>query len=477
MIHEECGLFGVYAGANKEAREGIAHLCYAGLFALQHRGQESAGIAVNAGGAISCRRDAGLAGEVFSPEALGALGTQGGGDFAIAHVRYATTGSGRRANAQPFAVKHIKGSLALAHNGNLTNAAELRQTRELAGTIFHSSSDTEVIMYTIIHERLEAASIEEAVERSMYRLKGAYSLVMMSRRKLIAARDPNGFRPLCMGRLDGAVVFASESCALAACGAQFERDIAPGEIVVVDEDGVRSVSTHCGGASSLCVFEYIYFARPDSVIDGVDVHAARLRAGEILARERAVDADVVIGVPDSGLDAAIGFSRESGIPCDFGFIKNKYIGRTFIVSGQKRREDAVRIKLNPIVSVVQGKRVVIIDDSIVRGTTSMRIIKMLRGAGAREVHLRLSCPPFLYPCYFGADIGARESLIAAERPLFEIRDMIGADTLEYLPLDALSQITAGCACGLCDACFSGRYPVDISSVQLKSQFEEDISSD
>ena len=311
MIYEECGLFGIYANRAEETRANIAHLCYTGLYALQHRGQESAGIAVNANGVITSRRDVGLVSDVFTPENINALGESGSGEIAVAHVRYATTGGKRRANAQPLVVKHIKGSLALAHNGNLTNAVELRKAQELEGSIFQSSSDTEVITHTIIRERLNSASIEEAVQKAMSHLQGAFSLVLMSRRKLIACRDPNGFRPLCMGRLGNAIVFASESCALGSIGASFERDIKAGEIVIASEDGIKSIATHCGKKSSLCVFEFVYFARPDSVIDGVSVHDARIRAGEILATEHPADADVVIGVPDSGLDAALGYSRAS----------------------------------------------------------------------------------------------------------------------------------------------------------------------
>jgi amidophosphoribosyltransferase len=478
MPREECGLFGVFAGEqNADIRNNIAGFCYTGLYALQHRGQESAGIAVNAKGVITNRRDLGLVGEIFQEKTLRNLGDNGGGEIAIAHVRYATTGAGRRSNAQPLVIKHIKGSMALAHNGNLTNAAELRETLELGGNIFHSTSDTEVIMYTITHERLSASSIERALSKAMTTLHGAYSIVMMSRRKLIAARDPNGFRPLCMGKIGPSIFFASESCALNAIGAQFIRDVRPGEIITVSEEGIESITDHCEKKSSLCVFEYIYFARPDSIIDGVSVHSARLRAGEILAKEHPAEADVVIGVPDSGLDAALGFARSSGIPYDFGFLKNKYIGRTFIAPSQKQRETGVRLKLNPIADAVAGKRVIIIDDSIVRGTTSMQIIRLLRDSGATEVHLRLSCPPFLYPCYFGTDIDTSENLIAYKHTLFEIRDMLGADSLGYLSKEALVQITSGCLCGLCDACFSGNYPVDISGVRPKSQFEQDIDTD
>ncbi|MDR2096904.1 MAG: amidophosphoribosyltransferase [Spirochaetaceae bacterium] len=477
MIHEECGLFGVYANGNISVAENLAYICYTGLYAVQHRGQESAGIAINSGGLITTRRDLGLIAEVFTPENLKLLGSGGAGEIALGHVRYATTGNKRRHNAQPLVVKHIKGSLALGHNGNLTNAAALRKELELQGSIFHSSSDTEVIIHSIVRERLSASSIEAAVEAAYSKLEGAFSLILMSRRKLIACRDPNGFRPLCIGRLGESIVFASESCALSAAGADFVRDVEPGEIVVVGDGGMSSVRTHCGKPSSLCVFEYVYFARPDSVIDGVSVHDARVRAGEILAKEHPASADIVIGVPDSGLDAALGYSRASGIPYDAGMIKSKYIGRTFITANQELREAGVRIKLNPIKSVVNGKRVVLVDDSIVRGTTSRRIIELLRRAGAKEVHMRLSCPPFRHPCYFGTDIDTRENLIAHHHELYEIRDIIGADTLGFLSIDSLSEISKGCTSGLCNACFSGSYPVDVSGVQLKTEFEQDIDTD
>jgi amidophosphoribosyltransferase len=478
MIHEECGLLGIYANGNSSVSENLAYLCYSGLYALQHRGQESAGIAINSNGIVTSKRDLGLISEVFKLKNLKRLGTNGMGEIAVAHVRYATTGNKRRYNAQPLVVKHIKGSLALGHNGNLTNAVALRKELELQGSIFHSSSDTEVIVHTVVRERLFTDSIEKAVEIACSKLKGAFSLVLMSRRKLIACRDPNGFRPLCIGKLGETIVFASESCALGAVGAEFIRDVRPGEIVVVDDEGMRSITTLCGAKSSLCVFEYVYFARPDSVIDGVSVHEARIRAGEILAEEHPANADIVIGVPDSGLDAALGYSRASGIPYDMGLIKSKYIGRTFITPSQHFREIGVRIKLNPIKSVINGKRVVIVDDSMVRGTTSRRIVEFLRLAGAKEVHIRLSCPPFRHPCYFGTDIDTRENLIAHDRRLDEICEIIGADTLGYLSIEALYKMSSGCVSGLCCACFSGVYPVDISGIQLKTEFErEDIDAD
>ena len=408
-LREECGVFGVFSPQTAD----VASTAYYGLFALQHRGQESCGIVVNDDGIFQSYKDTGLVNDVFTPQILAELGE---GNMAVGHVRYGTTGGNDRSNAQPIVVNHIKGRMALAHNGNIVNCEQLRRELELEGSIFSTTSDTEVISYIITKERLKAPSIEQAVNQAMRRVKGAYSLVILSPSKLIAVRDAHGFRPLCYGKTaDGRYVVASESCALDAVSAQFVRDIRPGEILVFDQDGVRSITDHCGKTDgSLCVFEYIYFARPDSVIDGCSVHNARMRAGAFLALEHPVQADVVIGVPDSGLDAAVGYAKQAGIPYEIGFIKNKYIGRTFIQPGQKSREDKVKIKLNPIADVVRGKRVVMIDDSIVRGTTSARIVKLLREEGAKEIHMRVSAPPFLNPCYDGTDIDSRENLIAAK---------------------------------------------------------------
>lgn len=470
-LHEECGVFGLYDVGDIED---IIADTYYGLYALQHRGQESCGMAVNDDGVIQLHKDVGLVSEVFSREVLERLPR---GKMTVGHCRYATTGTRSASNAQPLVVRHVKGSMALAHNGNLTNAAELRREYELQGAIFHSTSDTEVIAYTITRHRLQAASIQEAVVGAMAELKGAYSLVIMSPRKLIAARDPMGFRPLCMGRLGESVVFASESCALDAIGAVFVRDIDPGEVVVVSDVGsVESIRTHCaGGRRAFCAFEYIYFARPDSVIDGSAVHTARQRAGALLALSHPVQADVVVGVPDSGLDAALGYAQQSGIPYGMGFLKNKYIGRTFIAPNQKQRENDVRIKLNPIAATVKDKRVVLVDDSIVRGTTSLKIVKLLREAGAREVHMRLSAPPFLYPCYFGTDIDSSENLIAYKHSVEEIAQIIGVDSLGFLPVEDLPKLPEGGCGGLCDACFTGKYPVEPPKAGAKSKFENKFS--
>ena len=453
-LHEECGVFGVYSNVTAD----VASLAYYALYALQHRGQESAGIVVNDDGLFRSWRDVGLVSDVFPKERLRSLGL---GNIAVGHVRYGTTGSDNKRNVQPILVNHYKGRMALAHNGNLTNSQELRLQLESQGSIFHTTTDSEVIAYIIVQERLKHSSIEEAVSAAMDRLVGAYSLVISSPSKLIAVRDPHGFRPLCMGRLkDGSVVFASESCGLDAVGASFERDILPGEIVVADKNGVKSDRSHCGIAPRrLCVFEFIYFARPDSVIDGSSVHVARQRAGAFLALEHPVQADIVIGVPDSGLDAALGYSEESGIPYGIGFIKNKYIGRTFIQGSQKQRENSVRIKLNVVSSTVKGKRVVLVDDSIVRGTTSARIIKLLRDAGATEVHFMVSAPPFKYPCYFGTDIPDQKLLVATGRTVEQINEVIGADTLGYLSTEHVVQLAKNAKCGFCTACFTGEYAV------------------
>ena len=468
-LHEECGVFGLYSNSNLN----VAAYTYHALYALQHRGQESCGMAINDDGVITSHKDVGLVNEVFTPEVLERMGS---GNIAVGHVRYATTGDKSRANAQPLVINHVKGSMALAHNGNLTNAAELREQLELTGAIFHTTSDTEVIAYTITGQRLRTPSIEAAVAATMDILEGAYSLVIMSPQKLIAARDPHGFRPLCIGVLDGSYVFASESCALDSIGAHFLRDVEPGEIVVVDKSGLRSIKDHCGKCkSSLCVFEFIYFARPDSVIDGSSVHLARQRAGAFLAQEHPVDADVVIGVPDSGLDAALGYAQASGIPYGVGFIKNRYIARTFIQPGQQQRENAVRIKLNPVAAIVRGKRVVMIDDSIVRGTTSARIVRLLREAGAAEVHVRISAPPFLNPCYFGTDIDSRDHLIACNHTVEEIAGIIGADSLGYLSVESVHKLAEGCHCTFCDGCFTGNYPISVPECREKYRFERKIS--
>lgn len=471
-LHEECGVFGIFAPKNCN----VAATAYYGLFALQHRGQESCGIVVSDRGVFSSYKDVGIVNDVFTPDILEKLGE---GNMAVGHVRYGTTGGNGRLNAQPIVVNHIKGAMALAHNGNLVNSSDLRKGLELAGSIFHTTSDTEVISYIITKERISSGSVEEAVSRSMDKLEGAFSLVIMSPSKLIAVRDKNGFRPLCYGKTpEGSYVVASETCALDSVGAEFIRDVEPGEIIVFSKDGVKSLKEHMNKAPrAACIFEYIYFARPDSVIDGASVHEARIRAGSFLALEHPVNADIVIGVPDSGIDAAIGYARQSGIPYGIGFIKNKYIGRTFIAPGQKSREDKVRIKLNVVKSEVCGKRVVLIDDSIVRGTTCARIVKLLREAGATEVHMRSSAPPFLNPCFYGTDIDSRENLIANRHTVEEIAGIIGVDSLGYLNTAYLDKLPAGGKCGYCKACFDGAYPTAVPEKTEKNRFEQKIKAE
>ncbi len=450
---DECGVFGIY---RKEGK-GVVADTYHALYALQHRGQDSCGMCVNTDGVMKKYRENGLVTDVFTRDMLEKIEE---GNMALGHCRYAPADMKSRSNAQPLLINHHKGSMSLACNGALTNAAELRDQLESEGAIFHATADTEVIAYIITQQRLKCGSIEDAVFGAMSIIKGAYSMVVMSPTKMIACRDPHGFRPLCMGHIGDDIVFASESCALDAVGATFDRDIEAGEMVVVSHDGITSRKMEGACHDGLCVFEFVYTARPDSVVDGSSVHEARKRAGAFLALEHPVQADVVIGVPDSGLDAALGYAQQSGIPYGIGFLKNKYIGRTFILPEQKQRQDAVRIKLNAIRSTVEGKRVVMVDDSIVRGTTSAHIVNLLREAGAKEVHVRLSSPPFTNVCYFGTDVSKRETLIAANHTVEEIREIIGADTLGYLPLEACDKIAAGSKCKFCKGCFTGEYPID-----------------
>lgn len=452
-MHEECGVFGIFS---RSGGEGISHSCYYGLFALQHRGQESCGIAVNNDAEIICLKDMGLVGDVFTPDTLDKLK----GTIAIGHVRYSTTGASTKENAQPLVTHYVKGTISIAHNGNLTNCNSLRERLEANGAIFQTTVDSEVIAYMVASERSRTPSIEAAVQSVMEKIEGGYALLVMSPRKLIAARDPYGLKPLVMGELNGDTVFASETCALAACGAKYIRDVEPGEIVIAEDEGVCSVKTPARGKAG-CIFEYIYFARPDSIIDGISVYESRIKAGKLLYEQYPVDADIVIGVPESGLDAALGFSQASGIPYVKGFVKNNYIGRTFIKPSQEQRTDAVRIKLNPIESAVKGKRVVMTDDSIVRGTTIANIVRMLRNAGALEVHVRISSPPFLFPCYYGTDVPSTDKLIARKYTVDEICEKIGADSLGYLDVNSLTTMLGlpeGSSKCYCDACFTGDYP-------------------
>ena len=466
-LHEECGVFGMYDFDGGDVTSTI----YYGLFALQHRGQESCGIAVSdtAGpkGRVASHKGMGLVNEVFTQENLSSMK----GDIGVGHVRYSTAGASTRENAQPLVLNYVKGTLALAHNGNLINAAELRHDLEYTGAIFQTTIDSEVIAYHIARERLNSATAEEAVRRACKKIKGAYALVVMSPRKLIGARDPYGFKPLCIGRRGNAYILASESCALDTVGAAFVRDVQPGEIVTITRDGIMSDVSMClpREQEARCIFEYIYFARPDSRIDGVSVYEARIRAGQYLAMDSPVDADLVVGVPESGNGAALGYSLQSGIPYGTAFVKNSYVGRTFIKPGQSSRESSVRVKLNVLKEAVKGKRVIMIDDSIVRGTTSDRIVGMLREAGAVEVHMRVSSPPFLWPCYFGTDVPARDQLIAYNRSVEEIRRMIGADSLAYLGQERLSQMAEGL--GICTGCFTGSYPMEPPTEDIRGEYQ------
>ena len=470
MLHEECGVFGIYDISGSD----VAHTVYYGLLSLQHRGQESCGIAVSdtsePKGRVLSSKGMGLVNEVFTGDEVDKLP----GNIGIGHVRYSTAGSSTRENAQPLVLEYVKGTLALAHNGNLTNSPELRDKLAYTGAIFQTTIDSELIAYLVARERLESSSVEEAVSRAMKGLHGAYSLVIMSPRKLIGARDPYGFRPLVLGKRDKAWIFASETCALDTVGAEYVRDVEPGEIVTITSEGeVISDRSNClpKDKHGHCIFEYIYFARPDSTIDGISVYESRIKAGKYLYEDDPIEADVVAGVPESGNVAALGYSMASGIPFGQVFVKNSYIGRTFIKPGQKRREDSVMVKLNAMKSAVAGKRVVIVDDSIVRGTTSDRIISMLREAGASEVHMRISSPPFLWPCFFGTDVPAREQLIAYNRNVEQIREKIGADTLSYLKLERLSELVSN-KIGICKGCFTGIYPENPPSEDIRGEFEK-----
>ncbi len=464
--HEECGVFAIYSAI----KEPLLLSMFYGLYALQHRGQESVGISVSDGEKVLTHKALGMMNDRFREAASEVLTDA---YVAIGHLRYSTTGGDDLANAQPVTVRHLGRSFSVAHNGNLTNTQELRRGFELTGSVFQSTTDTEVIGHVITGERIGADNITEAVSRAMGRIEGAYSLVVLSGRELVAARDPNGFRPLCYGQTeDGKYIVASEDCALAAVGAKRIREIDPGEVVTFSPDGVVFNRTRCNRSKpSICIFEYIYFSRPDSVIGDCPVHKARLRAGAFLYKSSPVEADVVVGVPDSGLDAAVGFANESGIPYGIGFIKNKYIGRTFIAPDQSERENMVHIKLNPLAATVKDKRVVIIDDSIVRGTTSRRMVAMLREAGAKEVHVRISAPPFMHPCYFGVDIDSENSLIANGHSVDEIAQMIGADSLAFLEIKDLPYLISekGDA-GICSACFDGNYPIKVNPGS-KTRFE------
>jgi amidophosphoribosyltransferase len=455
-LREECGVFGIY---KREADRGeLAAHAYMGLMALQHRGQEACGIAMNHGREIYFHKSLGMVDEVFDQEKLATMD----GFMAIGHCRYSTMGKKRdKEGAQPLVINYAKGQLAISHNGNIVNAGELRHEYEQDGAIYRTQTDTEIIAFTIARNRLKAGSVEQAVINSMAVLKGAYSMVIMSPSKMIAARDPYGFRPLCYGRReDGSIVFASESCALDAVGAVFEREVRPGEVITVKDGKIFSNTQNCGkNPGSICIFEYIYFARPDSTIHKQFVNDSRRLAGRLLAKANPAKADIVIGTPDSGLPSAMGFSAESGIPYEEGFGKNRYAGRSFIRPDQMSREAAVRLKLNPFKKYVSGKRVVMVDDSMIRGTTNKIIIKMLREAGAKEVHLRMSSPPFRYPCYYGTDVPCTAQLISCNYTVEETATIIGADSLAFLSIEDLPKIIPDVTdIGFCHGCFSGEYP-------------------
>ncbi len=464
------GIFGIIS--NEKAN--VASSVYYGLYALQHRGQESCGIVVNDDGVFHTKKNRGLVNDVFTHSDIEALGL---GNMAIGQVRYGTMSTKSSANTEPVVVNHIKGKLAIATAGTLSNIASLRRELELQGMIFHTAGPAEIVSYLVTKERIASASIEEAVTRAVRKLSAGLCMVIMSAQKLIAVRDPYGVHTLCYGKRDnGQYVVASETCALDVSGATFIRELEPGEILVFSKDGVKSIKEHCGKhKESLCIFEYIYTSRPDSVICSCSVQDARKKAGALLAKAHPVEADVVVGVPDSGLEAAIGYAIESGIPYAIGLIKNKYIGRTFIAPGQGDREDKVRIKLNPVSSAIKGKRVVLVDDSIVRGTTCARLINLLRNAGAKEVHLRSSAPPYINPCYYGTDIDSKESLIACNHPIEEIKNIIGADSLGYLRVeDAVKLAESGTCKGYCMACFDGKYPTEIPEPDI-NKYDKKLS--
>ncbi|MFQ9933496.1 MAG: amidophosphoribosyltransferase [Lachnospiraceae bacterium] len=466
-LHEECGVFGIYDFDGND----VASTVYYGLFALQHRGQESCGIAVSdtngPKGKVILSKGMGLVNEVFTPDDLEKLK----GNIGIGHTRYSTAGSSTRENAQPLVLNYIKGTLGLAHNGNLINAPELRRELEYTGAIFQTTIDSEVIAYHIARERINSGNVEGAVRNAMMKIKGAYSLIVMSPRKLIGARDPFGFKPLCIGKRDNAYILASETCALDTIGADYVRDVQPGEIVTITEKGIISDTSLClpKEKEARCIFEYIYFARPDSIIDGSSVYHSRIMAGKFLAMDSPVEADLVVGVPESGNAAALGYSLQSGIPYGTAFVKNGYVGRTFIKPKQSNRESSVKVKLNVLTEAVKGKRVIMIDDSIVRGTTSGRIVSMLREAGAAEVHVRISSPPFLYECYFGTDIPSREQLIAYNRTVDDICKIIGADSLGYLKLERLSEMVNGLP--ICTGCFTGKYPMEPPTEDIRGEYQ------
>lgn len=466
-VNEECGVFGIYRGDDID----IVSATHDGLYGLQHRGQESVGITVLKDEEPYTVKDLGIVSTVLTEKALQKLPQ---GEMAVGHVRYTSTSYLDRAATQPLVMRYICGSLAIANNGAITNFAEIRDQLEHGGAIFQSNSHAEIIGYMIATRRIECDSLEDAVLKTMKVLKGAYSIVIGAPGKLLGVRDPHGFKPLCIGKIGNSYVLASESCAIDSIGGEFIRDVEPGEVVVVDGEGLHSYHCNKKKTSSLCLFEYIYFARPDSIVDGVNVNIARRRAGKLLYEENPIEADIVCGVPDSGLDAAQGYAEASGIPYATAFIKNKYIGRTTGVGGVDKKKKLLKTRLNVLKNIVKGKRVVIIDDSIVRGNTAAHIVKLLRDAGAKEVHMRISAPEFFYPCYFGIDLPSQENMISNRFSVDELKNEIGADSLGFLSIEGLHSIADGCKIGLCDGCFSGVYHADKPKIIYEDKFSVKI---
>ena len=471
-IHEECGVFGIF---NRNLEHDAVQETYLALYALQHRGQVSCGIAARNGDNVDCITELGTVPDVFNKDKLASLTASGKGNVAIGHVRYSAQGEEDEINSQPRVMSYAKGSISIVNNGSLVSTAKLRSNLEAGGSVFQTNSNAEMIVHLIVRHRLQTENIEKAISRAMSELEGAYSFIIMSPKKLIAVRDPKGFRPLCYGKLGNSYVIASESCAIQSIGGEVIRDIEPGEILVITEDAVYSNKDNCGQKTSMCIFEHVYLARPDSVIDGASVHRARLNAGKFLAIEHPVEADVVVGVPDSGIDAAIGYANESGIPFGIGLIKNRYIGRTFIQTTQRQRERSVQIKLNPLGNEIEGKRIVLVDDSIVRGTTCAKLIKKLRDAGAKEIHMRISSPPFINPCYFGTDISSKDKLIACKLDIDEICRFIGADSLGYLSRESMMKVAENSKVEFCSACFTGEYPVDVTGENFVDKYSKKIN--
>lgn len=468
-LHDECGVFGIYSS---DPSMNIVEETYLSLYALQHRGQVGAGIAVNNNGSMIYHKDFGMIPEALPEKELLRLGN---GQIAIGHVKYSGNLQVDHENLAPLVMRYIKGQLALCMNGALTNYHELREALHQGAAIFQSNGDTEVIAYLIARSRINTSSIEDAVKEAIAQMRGAYAVVLMSPSKLIGVRDPMGIRPLCYGKIGDSYVITSESCVFDSMGGEFIRDVRPGEMIVIDEEGIHSYTENCGGKTALCLFEYVYFSRPDSVVDGVSVNQARQRAGQLLARLHPVEADVVCGVPDCGIESAIGYAMESGIPYGTGLVKNKYIGRAFN-NRKKNSEYLMRIKLNALKNNVEGKRVIVIDDSILKGDTSRHIVELLKSAGASEVHMRIASAPFVSPCYLNNDTATKDDLIAAKKSVEEICEYIKADSLGFLSTECLHEIARESGKQFCDACFTGNYPLDISDTSREDKYSRKIES-